>query len=215
MDTSSISATITHRIRPEDEAVYEAISKEFSDRVRSFPGFLRREVIKLHSGKYLEYIFVLHFDSEEHLRHWERSEERQDVYNRVCHLLVYHTPLQPVTGLETWFTIPSTGPIVPPPRRKMAVITWLAIFPLITGMTWLAGPYLRELPLTLQTFVTTVALVPLMTWVVMPRMTRLFHRWLFPESDTKTAINAEDRDKEDAAVQSTDQQSSVIVNKNS
>jgi antibiotic biosynthesis monooxygenase (ABM) superfamily enzyme len=29
--------------------------------------------------------------------------------------------------------------------------------------------------------VTTAIAVPLMTWVVMPRVTRLLHRWLYPE----------------------------------
>jgi antibiotic biosynthesis monooxygenase (ABM) superfamily enzyme len=29
--------------------------------------------------------------------------------------------------------------------------------------------------------ITTALTVPLMTWVVMPRVTRLLHRWLYPE----------------------------------
>jgi antibiotic biosynthesis monooxygenase (ABM) superfamily enzyme len=27
--------------------------------------------------------------------------------------------------------------------------------------------------------------VPLMTWVVMPRVTRLLHRWLYPDPDRR------------------------------
>ena len=33
-----------------------------------------------------------------------------------------------VTGLESWFTLPSQPGLVPPPPYKMALLTWLTIF---------------------------------------------------------------------------------------
>ena len=86
-------------------------------------------------------------------------------------------------ALETWFTLSTDQAIVPPLRYKMAIVTWLAIFPLITLVSWAMGAVLtaagRELPLIAHTFVATALLVPLMTYVVMPRMTRLFAGWLY------------------------------------
>jgi antibiotic biosynthesis monooxygenase (ABM) superfamily enzyme len=38
--------------------------------------------------------------------------------------------------------------------------------------------------------VTTLVTVSLMTWVVMPRATRLLHRWLYPTTgDDPAAVN--------------------------
>jgi antibiotic biosynthesis monooxygenase (ABM) superfamily enzyme len=36
-----------------------------------------------------------------------------------------------VTGLETWFTLPGAPGAVPPPPYKMALLTWITIFPLM------------------------------------------------------------------------------------
>jgi hypothetical protein len=86
-----------------------------------------------------------------------------------------------VTGLETWFTLPAQAGAAPPPPYKMALVTWITIFPLITAIVAITGPLLKDLPLAVRLGITTALAVPLMTWVVMPRVTRLLHRWLYPE----------------------------------
>jgi antibiotic biosynthesis monooxygenase (ABM) superfamily enzyme len=62
----------------------------------------------------------------------------------------------------------------------MALLTWIAIFPLITALVVALGPLLEGLPLVARLGITTAIAVPLMTWVVMPRVTRLLRRWLYP-----------------------------------
>jgi len=85
-----------------------------------------------------------------------------------------------LTGLESWFTLPTRPGAAPPPPYKMAILTWVTIFPLITVIVVVSAPLLGNLPLVVRLAVTTGVTVPLMTWVVMPRMTRLLHRWLYP-----------------------------------
>jgi hypothetical protein len=45
----------------------------------------------------------------------------------------------------------------------------------------LTGPLLKDLPLAMRLGITIAATVPLVTWMVMPRVTRLLQRWLYPE----------------------------------
>ena len=61
----------------------------------------------------------------------------------------------------------------------MAVVTWLAVFPLATVVFMLLDPLLGGFPAVLRTLVFTLVMVSLMTYVVMPRMTRLFSFWLY------------------------------------
>jgi antibiotic biosynthesis monooxygenase (ABM) superfamily enzyme len=63
----------------------------------------------------------------------------------------------------------------------MALVTWAAIFPVITVIVVVSAPLVGSLPLVVRLAVTTGVAVPLMTWVVMPRVTRLLHRWLYPD----------------------------------
>jgi len=65
-----------------------------------------------------------------------------------------------------------------PPRWKTAVLIWLAIYPSITLLMLLFGDLLAQLPMPLRTLVLTVVLVPLMVFVLLPRLQKLFAGWL-------------------------------------
>ena len=62
----------------------------------------------------------------------------------------------------------------------MAALTWIAIFPLAHTTNVLLKSRLNSLPPFLRRLIITIMLVPLMTYVVMPRITRLFAWWLYP-----------------------------------
>jgi uncharacterized protein len=64
------------------------------------------------------------------------------------------------------------------PRYKIAVITWLAIYPALTVTIALLSPVLAPLPLFLRTLILTVVLVPIMVYVLVPTVQRLFAGWL-------------------------------------
>jgi hypothetical protein len=63
----------------------------------------------------------------------------------------------------------------------MALLTWITIFPLITAIVLATGPLLEGVPVVPKLGITTAIAVPLMTWVVMPRVTRLLRGWLYPD----------------------------------
>ena len=78
----------------------------------------------------------------------------------------------------------TSRPMIPPPRYKMAIVTWIAIFVLIVIINLLFGSFLASLPMLLRSLLLTVGLVSLMTYIVMPRMTRLFSWWLYPKKQS-------------------------------
>lgn len=67
---------------------------------------------------------------------------------------------------------------VHPPRWKTAIVVWIAIYPSITVLSWLAGPWLVTLPLMLRTMVVTGILVPLLVFVLLPFLHKALRRWL-------------------------------------
>jgi uncharacterized protein len=52
----------------------------------------------------------------------------------------------------------------------MALLTWIIIFPLITLVVILLEPLLEELTRVSRLAITTAVTVPIMTWLVMPRV---------------------------------------------
>jgi antibiotic biosynthesis monooxygenase (ABM) superfamily enzyme len=61
----------------------------------------------------------------------------------------------------------------------MALLTGAVVWVLITVLLALATPLLASLVLPLRALVTAAVLVMLMTYVVMPRVSRLFAGWLY------------------------------------
>jgi antibiotic biosynthesis monooxygenase (ABM) superfamily enzyme len=76
---------------------------------------------------------------------------------------------------------PHKSPPTPPanpPRWKTAVVVWVAIYPSITLVLWLAGPRMASWPLAVRTLAVTALVVPLMVFVLLPVLQRLLGPWL-------------------------------------
>ncbi len=67
-----------------------------------------------------------------------------------------------------------------PPRYRLALVNWIAIYPLITLLLWVLAPHIRRLALPAQTLVLSLILVTIMNFLVMPLMLRAFQPWLRP-----------------------------------
>ena len=64
----------------------------------------------------------------------------------------------------------------------MAVMTLTAVFPPVLVFNVALIPYLRDLSIVLRTLALCVAVTIVVTWVMMPRLMRLFRGWLHPSA---------------------------------
>jgi uncharacterized protein len=175
-----ITTTVTRRVRPGHEAAYEEFLEGIIAAASRYPGHLGVEVFKPQDATAGDYRTVYRFDTPEHLHAWLDSEEHAAWLERAEPHVIGPMRTRFVTGLESWFTLPGRPGTPPPPPYKMALLTWITIFPLITAIVLATGPLLNDLPVVARLGITTAVAVPLMTWVVMPRVTRLLRGWLYP-----------------------------------
>jgi uncharacterized protein len=154
----------------------------YLEAAKTFNGHLGVNIFRPTDSANPEYRIVFKFDHLSNLQRWENSEIRNTWLLRAKRLTVGSHKTQILTGLETWFTLPTQKAIVPPPRYKMLAVTCLGAFPTLNLINILLQPFLRLLPSLLRSLITTVVLLSLMTYVVMPRMTKLFASWLYPQS---------------------------------
>jgi uncharacterized protein len=175
-----VTTTVTRRVKPGHEASYEQFLEGIIAAATRFPGHLGVEVFRPASASAGEYRVVYRFDTRAHLQAWLDSDEHAAWLGRAEPHVVGPMRTQFVTGLETWFTLPGQPGRPPPPPYKMALLTWATIFPLITAVVLVLDPLLVKLDLIPRLAVTTAVTVPIMTWLVMPRVTRLLRGWLYP-----------------------------------
>lgn len=129
-----------------------------------------------------EYVIIFRFNSYDNLAKWEHSEIRNQWLQKSKDLTEGEPLVEKQTGLEFWFTPRSGGAgsgISPgPPRYKMAIVITAIIFVLINTLIPLIRQVTAELPLLASTLVGTAIMVLLMTYVVMPSVTRVLRPWL-------------------------------------
>lgn len=109
----------------------------------------------------------------------ENSEELHKLTEEVNK---YSTPyVQKATGLETWFTLPDKKAIVPPPKWKMAIVSFIGAYCISLLASFILGHYLRLQPLLFNLFMTIILVIGL-TYFAMPLLSRLLRRWLYPKN---------------------------------
>jgi uncharacterized protein len=65
-----------------------------------------------------------------------------------------------------------------PSRPKLALLTWVGAYGVITVILQVLGPVMQEWPLPVRTLLLSSMMVASLTWVVMPVLVRLFRGWL-------------------------------------
>jgi antibiotic biosynthesis monooxygenase (ABM) superfamily enzyme len=180
---SSASTAVTKIVdripRPGMTAQLEQAIRALTAAAVRFPGHLGVTVTRPSLPVQPGFRLVYHFDTCDHLRDWETSSE----YARLVEVANRFTQGEPVrttmSGLEAWFTLP--GEATPPPKGRVTLMTWFGIFPLVYLFATLAAIILPpSVPVVVRLAIVTGLVVPAMSYLVGPLLTRMFHRWLHP-----------------------------------
>lgn len=180
-DKEPITVVISRRVIKGREAEFEQLSSQMTERAAHFPGYLGASMFRPASADDPEYRILFKFSDPDTLAVWQASSERNDVLEQIEPLLVEPSKTETTSGIVTWFTLPGHNPVTPPPKYKMTVVSWLALYPTVTLIFLLFGPWLEQIPLLLRTLLITAVVMVCMSYLLMPRFTRWFAFWLFPK----------------------------------
>jgi hypothetical protein len=167
-------------VRAGQEQAFEAWLDELAGVAAQYPGHQGVTIIPPRApAEDREYVIIFRFDSAEHLRTWQNSDQRREMIARSASMADEPPRERELTGLETWFSIPGGQVRRPPAAWKMWLLSSAAIYPLITVLSLALGPFLVDVPLAARFAITTPLLGALMTWIVMPRLSRVVAGWLY------------------------------------
>ena len=175
--TSPVIRVVHSRTKEGCHAAYEALILGMFESMKHFPGFLGSELLPpLASSD--DYQVIVKFSSQKDLDQWDVSTQREMWHARFRPLLAGEPEYHLLTGLEAWFSLPEIPAGKKPPRNKMAFITWLGIWPTASFFLYFLSPYIESLPYLLRSAIVTGLVVITMTYLLMPRLTKLFKEWL-------------------------------------
>ena len=153
-----------------EEALVRLVQRSFQDRSATGVHLLRPEP---DSGS-REFLLHRSFPSKEHSRRFYESDLYRQYQRETDHLIEGDALIRPLHGFEAFFR----GGRNPPPRWKMAIVTWLGVFPAVLLWSMLLAPRLHIFhPVAATAVITLLVVIPL-TWGIMPRLTGALRFWL-------------------------------------
>jgi antibiotic biosynthesis monooxygenase (ABM) superfamily enzyme len=185
MDTGStmpIHVAITRRVRADCEAEFQQALREFFQASFVNEGVWGANMITpLPGSTTREYGILRTFANETERDAFYKSPAFVAWDLRARALTEGEPEYRPLHGLEAWFRSPNDSP----PRWKMAIVTFAGVYVITFFLTLAIGPVIHMWPLPISNAVFNIIVVAGLTWVVMPFLTRLLHRWLHPTSPAK------------------------------
>jgi antibiotic biosynthesis monooxygenase (ABM) superfamily enzyme len=177
----AVTVAITRRADPQRTAEMFAWVNAGTTLAEDFPGFLGTGWVRPDPASD-EWHMLYRFADADALRNWEESPQRQ-WWLSSAEGFVEHTRTEKRTGIEGWFDRPDEREVAEPgvkapPRWKQAVTIWLGFFPVSLLAAVTLNRLLVDLNVVLRTLATTLVLTPIMTYFVLPQVTRLLQPWL-------------------------------------
>lgn len=175
---SPVHLLITRRVRPGCEAAFQRALREFFQQSYGHDGVLGASMMVPPPGSSSSEFGIL--------RTFASARERDAFYasdlfkawaEKVAPLTEEDWTYRELSGMEAWFRSPQQ----PPARWKMALLTWLAVWPATVLMRALLQPVLGPvLPNVLFAGAVAAGVVAILTWVAMPLVVKAARGWLQP-----------------------------------
>ena len=182
----SVTVVVTRKVKHGHESDYEDWLRRLLEEAKSMKGYLGATIQKPAPGS-TEYTSVFRFDTVDNLRKFEESELRSRYLREVVDYVDADAIWKKFTGLEFWFS-PPRGAVIPQPSRfRMALVMIAVIFGLVLSIGQLVGIVAAEVPSYIRLFITISIEIFLMTYVLMPRITKLLAKWIYPSSKAAAA----------------------------
>ncbi len=159
------------------ENEFETLMHELHKAARTFPGHMGVTTLKNPASTGGRQT-VLRFDNEQHLQDWLSSPIRKKLMQHINEIADSEN-YREATGLETWFDIPGQR-VTPPPRWKMVIATFIAIYPLSLIYGFFIAPNTLSWPTPVRALILPIGAPIILTYLFMPFLSqRVLKRWLY------------------------------------
>lgn len=72
-------------------------------------------------------------------------------------------------------------------RFKFSLLVWIAVYPVVTALSFAAGALLPDAPFAIRTLILSGIMVPIMVFAIIPTLLQQFGPWLSKASEASDA----------------------------
>lgn len=174
-----VTVVVSHPIEAAQEDEFIAWTERVTAAERAFTGFRGAEVFRPVPGVQDEWTVLFRFDTDEHLNDWLESPQRTKLLDEGRAFEEFE--LRRISSpFGSWFSFAGAA-AEPPAQWKTALAVLVGLYPTVVLLT-LAISEIWDGKLWATLLVGNILSVTLLTWVVMPIVTRALRFWLAPDS---------------------------------
>lgn len=172
------TSVITERVKPSLVAQFEEWTERANANLAAAEGFLGIDTIKVEEDTPL-YVTLIHFKTRQQLDDWQGSQRHRHLLDEL-EPMIDHKTVRRAEGLEILYSLPQRNRRQNPSYWRQVAVVTPVVFGLIVLVDWLLTP-LDALPSLLFLAISVAIVSMLLTWPVMPSVTRVFRTFLYPE----------------------------------
>jgi antibiotic biosynthesis monooxygenase (ABM) superfamily enzyme len=179
-DEQLVTVVVTHRVSADEEQSFLAWQQQVTDAERKFAGFRGSELFRPVPGVQESWTAMYRFASAEDLDRWLESSERADLIARADHF--HEFELRRVeNSFGSWFSFAGDGDVSNAPSSwKTALSVLVGLYPTVVLLRLAISRLSPDAELWESLLLGNILSVGLLTWVVMPNVTRALRFWLAP-----------------------------------
>lgn len=174
---TTVSVLINHTISVEKCPAFLNALKELLKTFSAFPGTKGVKVFQQEENGLTRITILQRFASKEDHQAWLNTEAFTRWKTTIAPLQPTLEHVRSYSGIEALF---AAGQPDAPPRWKMAIVLLIAVFPLSLALSHWFGKALANTPPLIGALISSPVMVLLMTYVMVPLLTKIFTKWLQP-----------------------------------
>ena len=182
---SNASIVIEYEVSEDKELLFRQWQSELRSAVNQFKGYLGTDIFPPIQGLHNKWYIAVHFDNPINLTDWLDSDSRHNLISVGRKSFAPYQYKELGTGLEGWFSYQgnSNKTKTRPTAWKQNFAVLFGLYPtvMIENLLFSHFHLMESWSLANRIFVSNLVSCSLLTWVVMPFVTRLLNFWLKPQ----------------------------------
>ncbi|MES0810937.1 antibiotic biosynthesis monooxygenase [Roseibium sp. SCPC15] len=180
--TMPITIAVTDHVPLAQKNRYEALVGELHRLFAAQEGFQSVDTVRHQRPDGVEYTVLLRWANQDTADNWRENAEISRKLSQIEEITGGATQYVEAAGLGLWFDHPDNAAPLLPPFWKRVTLSVLAVYPMLMLLLALSAPLIGNLPQPVQVLTVVIVLSALLTWPIMPWLSKLLQPWLAPKS---------------------------------
>ncbi len=176
--SNPVTLAVTDHVPLAGKARYEELVEELHQLFQEQHGFLSVDIVRHNRPHQVEYTVLSRWSDGFAATVWRQDEAMRDKLAEIEAITGGTAQVVQAIGLGMWVDhAEGAAPNLPSAWKRIALSVG-AVYPMLMLLSGLFAPIIKGLPQYLQVLIIVIVLSALLTWPIMPWLSKALHPWL-------------------------------------